>query len=85
VLPALIAHLPADRKRLGLSPVQMAGHLGLTYRQYLALEAGKVELHDYALYLRRCEVCGWPDGRDAAAGTTTDSPTLAIGERDPSA
>jgi hypothetical protein len=84
VLPALIAHLPADRKGLGLSAVQMAGHLGLTYRQYLALEAGEIELHDNDLYLRICQVCGWPDGRDPAAGTTTDSPTLAIGEADSS-
>jgi hypothetical protein len=83
MLPAVIAHLPADRKRLGLSPVKMAGHLGLTYRQYEALEAGEIELHN-GLYLRICQVCGWPDGRDPAAGTTTDSPTLAIGEADSS-
>jgi hypothetical protein len=83
MLPAVITHLPADRKRLGLSTVQMAGHLGLTYRQYLALEAGELEVHDNGgLYLRICQVCGWPDGRDTAAGTTTDSPTLADGEVD---
>jgi hypothetical protein len=29
----VIAHLPADRKRLGFSSVQMAGDLGLTFRQ----------------------------------------------------
>jgi hypothetical protein len=40
MLPAMIAHLPADRERLGLRPGQMAGHLHLTYRQYLALEPG---------------------------------------------
>jgi len=60
VLPALIAHLPGDRERLGLRPVQMAGRLHLTYRQYLALEAGEMELHDYELVMRIWDVCGWP-------------------------
>lgn len=32
MLPPLIAHLPADRERMGLRPVQMAGRLGLTHR-----------------------------------------------------
>jgi len=41
VLPALIAQLPEGRQRLGLRPVQMAGHRGLTFRQYVALEAGE--------------------------------------------
>jgi hypothetical protein len=49
MLPALIAHLPADRRRLGL-----------TFRQYRALEAGEVELHDYELVVRIWDVCGWP-------------------------
>jgi hypothetical protein len=40
MLSPLVVHLPIDRKRLGLRPVQMAGPLGLTFRQYLALEAG---------------------------------------------
>jgi Helix-turn-helix domain len=59
MLPALIAHLPADRERLGLREVQMAGRLGLTLREYRALEAGELQL-DYALYLRIVDVCGWP-------------------------
>jgi hypothetical protein len=63
VLPALIAHLPADRQRLGLSPVQMAGRLGLTLWQYEALETDEMELHGNDLYLRICQVCGWPDGQ----------------------
>jgi hypothetical protein len=57
MLPAVIAHLPADRQRLGLSPVQMAGRLGLTLRQYEALEASEMELCDNELYLRICELC----------------------------
>jgi hypothetical protein len=39
--------------------VQMAGHLHLTYRQYLALEAGELEI-DNELFERIVEVCGWP-------------------------
>ena len=34
----LIRSLPADRKQLGLREVQMAGRLGLTLREYRALE-----------------------------------------------
>ena len=62
VLPALIARLPKDRKRLGLRPVQMAGMLHLTYRKYLALEAGEMEI-DNELYERIVDVCGWPMDR----------------------
>jgi hypothetical protein len=70
MLPALVARLPADRKRLGLRPVQMAGHLHLTYRQYLALEPGDLEV-DNELYERIVSVCGWPTGSAA----TRESPT----------
>jgi hypothetical protein len=59
MLPAVIAHLPADRERLGLSPVEMAARRGLTFRQYVALGAGEIELDDNALYLRICQVCPW--------------------------
>lgn len=61
MLPALIAHLPADRERLGLRPVQMAARLGLTLRDYRALEAGELQL-DYELFERIWTVCGWPAG-----------------------
>ena len=40
MLPALIARLPKDRKRLSLRPVQMADRLHLTPR-YVSLEAAK--------------------------------------------
>ena len=57
--PPLIAHLPADRERMGLREVQMAGRLGLTLTEYRALEAGELWI-DYDLYLRITELCGWP-------------------------
>ena len=59
MLPALIAHLPADREPLGLREVQMAGRLALTLREYRALEAGDLWL-SYDLCERICELCGWP-------------------------
>ena len=37
-LPALLQRLSEDRERLGLRPVQMAGRLHLTFRQYRSLE-----------------------------------------------
>jgi hypothetical protein len=74
----VIAQLPDDRKRLGLRPVQMAGMLHLTYRQYLALEAGELEI-DNVLHERIVDVCGWPRDHVALAG----SPTLADEEREP--
>jgi hypothetical protein len=49
MLPALIAHLPADRKRLGLSPVQMAGHCGFMFRQYVALDRGSAPVELFAV------------------------------------
>jgi hypothetical protein len=59
VLPALIAHLPADRERLGLREVQMAGRLGLTLREYRALEVGELNITN-DLYERICDLRGWP-------------------------
>jgi len=59
MLPPLISHLPADRERLGLREVQMAGRLGLTLQEFRALEAGELWI-DYDLYLRITELCGWP-------------------------
>ena len=79
MLPALIARLPADRRRLGLRPVQMAGHLHLTYRQYLALEAGELKI-DNALFERIVDVCGWPRALLTGTVATSHSPTLAAGE-----
>ena len=38
MLPILVQHLPRDRDRMGLRPVQMAGHLGLTLQEHRALE-----------------------------------------------
>jgi hypothetical protein len=59
VLPILVQLLPADRKRLGLRPVQMAGMLGLSLAEYRALKVG--ELHVTSdLFERICDVCGWP-------------------------
>jgi transcriptional regulator with XRE-family HTH domain len=59
VLPILIRHLPADRKRLGLREVQMAGRLGLTMREYQALEPGELNITS-DLYEHIVELCGWP-------------------------
>ena len=59
VLPALITHLPADRERLGLREVQMAGRLELTLREYRDLEAGQLDL-SYDLYERIVGLRGWP-------------------------
>jgi len=58
-LPTLIQHLPADRERLGLRPVQMAGMLGLTLAEYRALEVGELHITS-GLFERICDVCGWP-------------------------
>ncbi len=55
----LIRSLAADRKRLGLREVQMAGRLGLTMRQYRALEAGELPVTN-DLFELICDVCGWP-------------------------
>ena len=59
MLPILIQHLPRDRERMGLRPVQMAGRLRLTFSEYQALEAGDLHI-DYGLYLRITDLCGWP-------------------------
>jgi hypothetical protein len=59
VLPILIRELPADRKRLGLRKVQMAGRLHLTLREYRSLEAGEMHI-SCDLYERIVELCGWP-------------------------
>ena len=40
----------------------MAGHLGLTLRQYRALEAGELWF-DNDLYERIVGLCGWPRGK----------------------
>ena len=42
MLPILVQHLPRDRERMGLRPVQMAGRLGLTLTEYRALEVGEL-------------------------------------------
>ena len=59
MLPALLQRLSEDRERLGLRPVQMAGRLHLTFRQYRSLEAGELHI-DYDLYLKITDLCGWP-------------------------
>lgn len=59
VLPPLIAHLPRDRERLGLRPVQMAGRLGLTLALNRALERGELDI-SFDLYERIVDLCGWP-------------------------
>jgi hypothetical protein len=70
VLPALITQLPDDRRRVGLRLCRMAWLLGLTVREYRALEAGELEI-DNDLYERIVDVCGWPTGSVA----TRESPT----------
>ena len=59
MLPILVQHLPRDRERMGLRPVQMAGRLGLTVTEYRALEVGELHI-DYDLYLKITDLCGWP-------------------------
>jgi hypothetical protein len=44
---------------MGLHEVQMAGRLGLTLREYRALEAGEMHISN-DLYERIVELCGWP-------------------------
>lgn len=44
---------------MGLCPVQMAGHLGLTLAKYQALEAGELNI-SFDLYERIVELSGWP-------------------------
>jgi hypothetical protein len=44
---------------VGLREVQIAGLLGLTLRDYRALEAGELWI-DYELYERIVDLCGWP-------------------------
>ena len=61
MLPIIVQHLPRDRQRMGLRPVQMAGHLELTLSEYRALEAGELHITN-DLYERIVELCGWPRG-----------------------
>jgi hypothetical protein len=70
VLPALIAHLPDDRRRLGLRFCRMAWLLGLSVREYQALEAGELE-PDAELDERIAELCGWPTGLCATSASPT--------------
>ena len=56
MLPRLIRSLLAYRKRLGLRVVKMAGHLGLTLREYRALEVGELTITSDLIV----ELCGWP-------------------------
>jgi Helix-turn-helix domain len=59
MLPILVQHLPRDRDRMGLRPVQIAGRLGLTLVEYHSLEAGELHISN-DLYERIVELCGWP-------------------------
>lgn len=59
MLPIIAQHLPRDRERMGLRPVQMAGRLGLTLAKYRSLEAGELNI-SFDLYERIVELCGWP-------------------------
>lgn len=59
MLPIIVQHLPRDRDRMGMRPVQMAGRLGLTLAEYRALEAGELHITN-DLYERIVELCGWP-------------------------
>jgi hypothetical protein len=59
MLPILVQHLPRDRDRMGLRPVQMAGRLGPTFAEYRALEAGELHITN-DLYELVVELCGWP-------------------------
>ena len=68
--PVLHQHLPRDRERMGLRPVQMAGRLGLTLTDYRAFEAGAL-LIDYDLYERIVDLCGWPKDRVASVPSGT--------------
>ena len=59
MLPIPVQHLPRDRDRMGLRPMQMAGRLELTLAEYRSLEAGELHITN-DLYERIVELCGWP-------------------------
>jgi hypothetical protein len=59
MLPIIVQHLPRDRERMGLRPVQMAGRLHLTLGEHRELEAGELNISN-DLYERMVELCGWP-------------------------
>ncbi len=49
-----------DRERLGLRECRAAWLLGLTVREYRALEDGKAMVHDYDTWQAMCDLFGWP-------------------------
>jgi hypothetical protein len=53
-----------DRERLGLRECRAAWLLGLTVRQYRALEAGERSIDDYDPWERMVEVFQWPRTRN---------------------
>ena len=59
MLPILVQHLPRDRERLGMRPVQMAvRHVQLADLQCPILGQGETQPAD--LYEPIVELCGWP-------------------------
>ncbi len=58
-LAAFPAMMERDRKREGLRLCRAAWLLGVSVREYRALEVGDV-FPDVATWDRICELCGWP-------------------------
>ncbi|MGZ5129408.1 MAG: helix-turn-helix domain-containing protein [Actinomycetota bacterium] len=54
--------LRRDRERWGMSVGEAGWRLGITRREYVALEDGPVA-PDSTTYERICEFYGWPDAR----------------------
>jgi len=62
-MASLAAHpgmMHRDRERLGLRECRAAWLLGLTVREYRALEAGNARAPSSDLWDRMVEVFGWP-------------------------
>ena len=51
--------LVRDRERLGFTPAQIAGHLGVRRREYLELEAG-TRWPSSTVWERMVALYGWP-------------------------
>jgi hypothetical protein len=68
-LAAYPAMMRRSRERLGLRECRAAWLLGLTVREYRALEAGDAAIVTGDLWSRMGEVFGWPQGPPRARST----------------
>ena len=59
-MPAMyLTWLERDRERFGFTPVQVAGHLGMSRQTYLELEAG-TRRPSSIVWERMVALYGWP-------------------------